>query len=163
MYCYLGLPWEAARSLWQSGWRSRNTFAGFFAFNTRKLFFNVTKFFTTGVFHELVSSQPLIIAFSLFQFFSVSKIFNETMLTPVLTIPSITVRRSACRICWHQGVTKRCRLSWLTNCALVYEPKYGLWVAGSPIAANEHICAHGAQINFGNLLVTPYLTYGWHW
>jgi hypothetical protein len=24
-----------------------------------------------------------------------------------------------------QGVTKRCRLSWLTNRALVYEPKYG--------------------------------------
>ncbi len=23
------------------------------------------------------------------------------------------------------GVTKRCRLSWLTNCALVYEPKRG--------------------------------------
>jgi hypothetical protein len=24
-----------------------------------------------------------------------------------------------------QGVTKRCRLSWLTNSALVYEPKCG--------------------------------------
>jgi hypothetical protein len=27
--------------------------------------------------------------------------------------------------CFGQGVTKRCRLSWLTNSALVYEPKYG--------------------------------------
>jgi hypothetical protein len=26
----------------------------------------------------------------------------------------------------HLGVTKRCRLSWLTNSALVYEPKYGV-------------------------------------
>ena len=25
----------------------------------------------------------------------------------------------------EQGVTKRCRLSWLTNSALVYEPKCG--------------------------------------
>jgi hypothetical protein len=25
----------------------------------------------------------------------------------------------------NQGVTKRCRLSWLTNSALVYEPKCG--------------------------------------
>ncbi len=34
---------------------------------------------------------------------------------------------------WFQaGVTKRRRLSWLTNSALVYEPKGGLreWVAG---------------------------------
>jgi hypothetical protein len=39
---------------------------------------------------------------------------------------------------FHQGVTKRCCLSWLTNSALVYEPKCG---------------AH-----FWDL--TPYLTYG---
>ncbi len=35
-----------------------------------------------------------------------------------------------------QGVTKRCRLSWLTNSALVYEPKCGGkggGVAGSPL------------------------------
>jgi hypothetical protein len=25
----------------------------------------------------------------------------------------------------YQGVTKRCRLSWLTNSALIYEPKCG--------------------------------------
>jgi hypothetical protein len=25
----------------------------------------------------------------------------------------------------HQGVTRRCRLSWLTNSALIYEPKCG--------------------------------------
>ncbi len=28
----------------------------------------------------------------------------------------------------RQGVTKRCRLSWLTNSALVYEPKWGCGV-----------------------------------
>ncbi len=27
--------------------------------------------------------------------------------------------------CIYQGVTKRCRLSWLTNSAIVYEPKCG--------------------------------------
>ncbi len=27
------------------------------------------------------------------------------------------------------------------------------------ISANEYSCAHGAQINFGDL--TPYLPYGW--
>jgi hypothetical protein len=30
-----------------------------------------------------------------------------------------------------QGLTKRCRLSWLTNSALVYEPKCGGGIAGS--------------------------------
>ncbi len=37
----------------------------------------------------------------------------------------------------YQGVTKRCRLSWLTNSAHVYGPKC--------------CCAHGAQINFRDL------------
>ena len=52
-------------------------------------------------------------------------------------------------------VTKRCRLSWLTNNALVYEPKCG--GGGFGASADEYSCAHGAQINFGDL--TPYLTY----
>jgi hypothetical protein len=50
-----------------------------------------------------------------------------------------------------QRVTKRCRLSWLTNSAL-YEPKCGGWDWG--VSANEYSCA---QIFFGDL--TPYLTY----
>ncbi len=46
-------------------------------------------------------------------------------------------------------------VSWLTNSALVYEPK--CWgMGGGGVSANEHNCAHGAQINFGDL--TPYLT-----
>jgi hypothetical protein len=57
-----------------------------------------------------------------------------------------------------QGVKKRCRLSWLTNSALVCEPKCGgggFAVAGSqPMSTCR--CAHGAQINFGD---PPYLTY----
>jgi hypothetical protein len=53
-------------------------------------------------------------------------------------------------------VTKRCRLSWLNNSALVYEPKYG--EGGCRVSANEYSCAHGTQINFEDL--TPYLTYG---
>jgi hypothetical protein len=33
--------------------------------------------------------------------------------------------RSATLVTYRQGVTKRCRLSWLTSSALVYEPKCG--------------------------------------
>jgi hypothetical protein len=44
---------------------------------------------------------------------------------------------------YKQGVTKRCRLSWLTISALVYA-----WGGGScGVSANEYICAHGAQKN----------------
>ncbi len=56
-----------------------------------------------------------------------------------------------------QGVTKKCRLSWLP-----IEPSYMIPNAGGGRglrgSANEYSCAHGAQINFGDL--TPYLTYG---
>jgi hypothetical protein len=79
-------------------------------------------------------------------------------------------------VCSRQGVTKRCRLSWLTNSALVYEPKMpktaprtlflsfavynlrGEGVGGCGVSANEYSCANGAQINFEHL--TPYLIYG---
>ncbi len=62
------------------------------------------------------------------------------------------------RFHFGQGVTKKCRLSWLTNSALVYEPNAG---GGCTVSANEYRCAHGAQINFGDLLyVTPYFTLG---
>ncbi len=63
-----------------------------------------------------------------------------------------------------QGVTKRCRLSLLTNSALVYESQCGGWegVAGSqPMSTAVHITWHGAQINFGDL--SPYLTYDSMW
>ncbi len=60
-----------------------------------------------------------------------------------------------------KGVTKRCRLSLLTNSALVYESKRGGrgGVAGSqPMSTAVHITWHGgAQINFGDL--PTHLTY----
>ncbi len=55
-----------------------------------------------------------------------------------------------------QGDTKRCRLSWLINSALVHEPKCE-GKGGLRGLTNEYSSAHGAQINFGD--VTPYLTY----
>ncbi len=56
-----------------------------------------------------------------------------------------------------QGVKKRCRLSWMTNSALVYEPKCG--GRGELRGINELVQLYtGAQINFGDL--PPYLTYG---
>jgi hypothetical protein len=58
--------------------------------------------------------------------------------------------------CVKQGVTKRCRLSWLTSSALVYETTCrGRGWGRSGVSANEYT---GAQINFRDL--TPYLTYG---
>ncbi len=60
-----------------------------------------------------------------------------------------------------QGVTKRRRLFWLTNRTVLVcmSPNARAWrgegVAGG--SANEYSCAHGAQINFGDL--TPFLTY----
>ncbi len=54
----------------------------------------------------------------------------------------------------YQGVTKRCRLSWLSNSGLVYEPKCG---RGGEGLRDLSQCVHGAQIIFGDL--TPYLTY----
>ncbi len=38
-----------------------------------------------------------------------------------------------------QGVTKRCCLSWLTNSALVYEPKFA-GGGGYGVSANEYSC-----------------------
>jgi hypothetical protein len=57
---------------------------------------------------------------------------------------------------WLSGVTKRCRLYWLTNSDLVYESKCE-GGGGCGVSANEYSCALEAQINFGEL--TPYLTY----
>ncbi len=58
-----------------------------------------------------------------------------------------------------QGVTKRCRLPWLPNRALVDEPKCGGGVVArsQPMSTAVHN-THGSQINFG--VLTPYLTYG---
>ncbi len=54
-----------------------------------------------------------------------------------------------------KGVTKRCRLSCLTNSALIYEPEWG---GGRLRGLRKWVqpCT-GAQINFGDL--TPYLTF----
>ncbi len=66
---------------------------------------------------------------------------------------SLNIHPEAC--CrYKRRVAKRCRLSWLTNSVLVYEPKcQGLGGGG---AAGKHPmikaeCAHGVQINFGDL------------
>jgi hypothetical protein len=59
------------------------------------------------------------------------------------------------------GVTKRRRLSWLTNNAPVYESKCGGgggWGAGPQPISTTVQCAHAAQIHFGDLI--PHLTYG---
>jgi hypothetical protein len=50
--------------------------------------------------------------------------------------------------CGIQGVTRRCRLAWLTNSALVSEPKCGGKVGSCGVSASKCSCAHRAQINF---------------
>jgi hypothetical protein len=50
-----------------------------------------------------------------------------------------------------RGVTEKCLLSWLTNSALVYEPKCVGGGGGCWVSAKEYCCANGAQINFGDL------------
>ncbi len=64
------------------------------------------------------------------------------------------------RFALEQEVAKRCRLSWLTNSALVYEPKTAGGQGEGGFAGSQPMstaACTGAQINFGDL--TPYLTY----
>jgi hypothetical protein len=48
----------------------------------------------------------------------------------------------------YQRVTNRCRPSWLTNCALVYEPKCGGRgeLRGSQLSANAYICTQELKL-----------------
>ncbi len=58
---------------------------------------------------------------------------------------------------FKQGITKRCRLSWLPNSALVYEPKCGERGRDLRDLSQWVQLYTGAQINFGDR--TPYLAY----
>ncbi len=69
----------------------------------------------------------------------VAKVRNR-LSEPSSTIEQIRLKR--------QGVTKKCRLPWLTNSALVYEPKCGGRGESCGVSTNEYICTHEAQINF---------------
>jgi hypothetical protein len=58
-----------------------------------------------------------------------------TLLPPPPILPSSALYH-------HQVVTRRCRLSWLTNSALVHtSPNAGGW-GGCGVSANENSCAH---------------------
>ncbi len=60
----------------------------------------------------------------------------------------------------HQGVPKRCRLSWLINSALVYELKCSGGGGGLRGLSQWVQLYTGAQFTFRDL--TPYLIYGAH-
>jgi hypothetical protein len=47
---------------------------------------------------------------------------------------------SSCSMDRNQGATNRCCLSWLTNSALVYEPKCGGEGGSCGVSANEYSC-----------------------
>jgi hypothetical protein len=47
-------------------------------------------------------------------------------------------RTYLCMLTTAQGVTQRCRLSWLTNSALIYEPKCGGVAGSQPMSAVVH-------------------------
>jgi hypothetical protein len=55
-----------------------------------------------------------------------------------------------------RGVTKRCRLYWLTNSALVYEPICG-GEGEFRGSANEYSCTQEPKRNFGDLTPWSYL------
>ncbi len=85
---------------------------------------------------------------------------SQPMSTAVRRSPNKLWRSNSVFNLWDrvkQEVTKRCRLSWLTNSALVYEPKCG--ESGGGLEAQPilyvYCCTHGAQINSRDL--TPYL------
>jgi hypothetical protein len=61
----------------------------------------------------------------------------------------------------QQGVTKRCRLFWLTNSALVYEPKCGGQGGGGGVAGSQPMSTTVHMEHKYTLeILTPYLTYG---
>jgi hypothetical protein len=62
---------------------------------------------------------------------------------------------SALCVALHHGVTKRCRLSWLTNSALVYEPKCR-GVGG--VAGSQPMSTAAYTVG----VLTPYLTFALH-
>jgi hypothetical protein len=96
--------------------------------------------------HISTSSLPMHVAPS-------SAFHIPQILLPNLLIPLYTYQHTLSP--YTQGVTKRCRLSWLTNSALVYEPKCRGWDCG--VSANEYSCAHGAPNKLWRS--NPYLTY----
>ncbi len=63
----------------------------------------------------------------------------------------------------YSGGHKKMSSTLLTDSALVHEPKWGggggcgCVVSAIGLSQCEYSCAHGAQLNFGDL--TPYLTY----
>jgi hypothetical protein len=71
------------------------------------------------------------------------------------------------KICYCQGVTRRCRLSWLTNSALVYESKCGGMGGGGEggcvASANEYSCARHVTWSPNKLFrdLSPFLTLGY--
>ncbi len=77
------------------------------------------------------------------RFFNPCSGVSHTRCALFCTLPSIlhvrlvpSVRR---RDLFKQGVTRRCRLSWLTNSALVYRVQMR---GDSGVSANEYSCAH---------------------
>jgi hypothetical protein len=91
-----------------------------------------------------------------FYFCTLRKLIGRKKSKAVFLVPKMSIKAVLCttfnlvlNVDFVQGVIKRCRLSWLTNSALVYEPKCGR--GGCGVSANEYSCAHGAQIKFGDL------------
>jgi hypothetical protein len=80
---------------------------------------------------------------------------NSVFVSSVLAVTS-EISLSFLKFVMAHGVTRRCRLSWLTNSVLVYKPKCGGGVAGSH-SMSTCSCERGVQKNFGDL--TVYLTY----
>jgi hypothetical protein len=78
------------------------------------------------------------------------ELFSQTVIYAPAMSPPVQLANVQILNRYIRGVTKKCRLSWLTNSTLVYELKWGEAVRGR-VSVNEYSCAHGAQINFEDL------------
>ncbi len=79
---------------------------------------------------------------------------NKVVVALPQLVQGMATRFMKCNDDLTQGVTRRCRLSLLTNSALVYrvQMRGEGGIAGSqPMSSAVHITWHGAQINFGDL------------
>ncbi len=75
---------------------------------------------------------------------------ENNKITRILTLFKYSTNSFDCRIpiTKSRGSQRDVYISWLTNSALVHEPKCVGRVGGCEVSANEYSYAHGAQINF---------------
>jgi hypothetical protein len=101
-----------------------------------------------------VSGWSLHLIISVCELFANKTVENENILRSPRFMSVFLDKNCLCR---HQRVTKRCRLSWLTNSDLVYEPKCG---GGGGLQGSQPMSTAVHRSSNKLWRSTPYLTYG---